>query len=661
MIGRSKRARIFIAAIALAAAIAAAACGSASHGAASELSWSDPALLSWSDPALGDVVTGQVPFQVAPTQEPSLRYACEPLPPLPELDVRFAPVVSGDISLISARGDARVWAPDSSLWVRAPDGSFVAVAEWGGAIAVWRSHDGALDHLAVCPGGALYAETIAVSPDQRWIVVSGWRSSYRRDDPVTCIVDRQFHTTRALRGEIIYPSFDLADGVVIGRNRGFRLETGAEISCEERTPPPSEAFLRAHHIAPSTKTREVTVSHDGRYLAGWSRANSLAVWDLSSGEVLWAKSFQNGERCMDWRFSADDRFLEATPGRAPAEERIAVATGEATRLPGDALTTKYSYSYKQEPRGTLRYHLHEALSYIERVPPRTAVARSPDGAAAAAIDPAGRLAIERHGRCVGLGMDLVLGDPVAFSPDGSLLYASQVLLGNMQHGSVFGTVSGLWRSDTGALVRALNVKHQYMTYFMPAAARVAFGPVGGDERSVGSAIHLVEPSSGRELGALQLPSRGIRQPNAAGTSWLLDSGYDILLWDTGDPRPTRRLTNKRAKQLVSAAAFSQDSRLIAAGMIDGEIAVWSRDGQSRPVAARHDGYVERLAFSSDGRWLATAGSDHTVRVIDVATGAALGTVALTADRATLLWWSPHDDRLVIDTERHFQITIAPAH
>lgn len=95
-------------------------------------------------------------------------------------------------------------------------------------------------------------------------------------------------------------------------------------------------------------------------------------------------------------------------------------------------------------------------------------------------------------------------------------------------------------------------------------------------------------------------------------------------------------------------------------MGDGEIRLLSRDGAHRTVTARHERYIEQLAFSSDGRWLATAG-DHTIRVFDVATGSALGTIALTADRATLLWWSPKNDRLVVDTERNFEITLAPKH
>lgn len=184
---------------------------------------------------VGDVEKGQAPpFKAESTGEPAFRHECQPRPPMPELHPHFAPAVSGDLSLVSGRGDVRAWMPPSgNLWVRAPDASFVAVAEWGGAIAVWRSHDGTLDDLVTCPGGALYPVTIAISPDQRWIVVSGTRSMDLRNGALTCIVDRQSHKVRVVAGEISYPNFDLASGVVIGRNRGIHLQTGANIRCEE--------------------------------------------------------------------------------------------------------------------------------------------------------------------------------------------------------------------------------------------------------------------------------------------------------------------------------------------------------------------------------------------------------------------------------------------
>ena len=105
-----------------------------------------------------------------------------------------------------------------------------------------------------------------------------------------------------------------------------------------------------------------------------------------------------------------------------------------------------------------------------------------------------------------------------------------------------------------------------------------------------------------------------------------DRAY-VRLWDFATGDPLLRFAGTDPDSYVSALTFSPDGKLVATGASEMSFPKWHKVwlwdvATGHPVAALdgHQGSVTSVAFSRDGRALASGSTDRTVQIWDVATG-----------------------------------------
>ena len=470
-------------------------------------------------------------------------------------------------------GLLHTWTGPSTLHRLAfhPDGSRLALATTDGAVMIWDSANGKELLRRDLHQQAVWA--LSFRPDGKAVASAGADGTLKIWDSTTGAV---LHSIRAHEQEIQSVVFHPHKPIVASASSDNTVKlwsttTGKEIQT-----------LRGH----KTPISCVAFSPDGQSLVSAGSNGNLKIWDLETGRIVQSLTGDTGG-VLNVAFSPDGRYL-AKAGKDGSVRIWHVTTGV------------------------------ERMAFRGHTTPVESVHFSPDCQRVVSISPGDGVAkvwdLTRHPEYATFARTDADVEAIAFADEGKRL-VSVTMAGKLQ----------AWDAATGMLLdeRRLAIHKDVVSPAVPASfSRDGKYLAARSERDA-RVVKRWNATNAAEVAAYEghaLPVTCVRFSSDARFLATCACGmqnaeapHEIKVWDAALGSCLRTLLGKGR---IFNLAFSTDSRLLAWGDQEGTVTVTDWETLQKTIKlAGHQGDVTGLAFSSDGKLLASAGmEDRRVKI-----------------------------------------------
>ena len=472
------------------------------------------------------------------------------------------------------------FSPNSQIFVTGASSGQICLWQVGSRelISKFEGHQGWVWSLAFSPDGQILASGSQDSTIRLWHVQTG----------------KVYHILQADQKQVLAVTFHpngelLATAHSCGRVRIWDILTGE---------------LKNTHLIHQGQICSIRFSPDGKSIVTGSDDRTAKIWDVATGNII-QEITAHHRRIWSVRFSPNGQLLATASGDGTIKIWI-VKTGQLlTTLPG---YPKWTISISFSPDGkSLAVGNTENEVKIWDI----------SNIGTTNFTPRPIATLQGHSSLVSL---------INFSPDGNLLITGDATRSiRLWHTHTWQEIS-CWKGYNNKVDTVM---------FMPCGTKVISGTQEGIVRiwDLQTGEILVQTSIEHDYALSSVDYNPHHQTIASA-----GKDHTILISDA--------ITGKLIKTLSSThraawgARFSPNGEVLASSSIRGDICLWLETNSSVTTLIGHQALVRSIAFSSDGKLLATASCDASWRLWDLQTRQTIHTQSGYGDWIWSLAFSP---------------------